>query len=141
MAGKPNCKRCLKPKSQCKCGRPTVMTEEVIRKLERVFSYGASDREASLYAGITPATLYKYCNEHPEFSERKELLKDKPILRAREIVITGMEEDPSLAFKYLERKRKEEFAVRTELTGKEGDAIQHDVLGEEAKKRLKKYKK
>ncbi len=140
MAGKPNCGRCKKQKSLCKCGRPTVMTEEVIKKLERVFAYGASDKEACLFADITPATLYNYCQAHPKFMERKELLKDKPILRAREIVIQGMEEDPNLAFKYLERKRKDEFAVRTEHVGDEDNPIAIK-FSEEAQKRLGKYKK
>jgi len=123
-----------------KDGRPTVMTEEVIRKLERVYAYGASDREACLYAGIVPSTLYKYCQENPKFSERKELLKDSPTLRAREIVVKGMEDDPNLAFKYLERKKKDEFAQRSEVTGDKGEPVEFSY-SKEAKKRLKKYKK
>ena len=35
-------------------GRPTVMTAETIEKLEQGFLMGFSDREASLYVGISP---------------------------------------------------------------------------------------
>ncbi len=31
--------------------------------------------------------------------------------------------DPEFALKFMERKRKDEFSLRTELTGKDGGAI------------------
>ena len=53
-----------------KVGRPTVMTKEVLSKLEMLFAHGLTDREACLIADINPATLYNYCNENPEFSDK-----------------------------------------------------------------------
>ena len=98
-------------------GRPTKMTEIVIGKLEEAFAYGASDREACFYADINPDTLYAYQKEHPEFSERKEALKERPILQARQKVVQEIQNDVKNAQWYLERKRKDEFSVRTELGG------------------------
>ena len=97
-------------------GRPTVMTPETIGKLEQAFAYGASDKEACFYAGINPESLYKYQREHPEFTERKEALKESPILRARETVVKSLD-DPKNAQWYLERKKKDEFSQRSEITG------------------------
>jgi hypothetical protein len=37
-------------------GRPTVMTEEVMRKLEEAFSLDCTDEEACAYAGIGERT-------------------------------------------------------------------------------------
>lgn len=37
---------------------------------------GLSDRECCLYADIGESTLYDYCKENPDFSERKEALKE-----------------------------------------------------------------
>jgi len=115
------------------------MTEETIQKLEKVFAYGASDREACLYAGIAPSTLYAYCAGNKEFSERKELLKERPVLQARETVVKAIQQDSHLAFKYLERKVKNEFSSRNEITGADGEAIEVDLISE-GKKRSKKWK-
>lgn len=97
-----------------KTGRKSVMTPETIQKLEEAFLYGATDKEACLVADISPAALYQYQDKHPEFTERKALLKEKPVYQAREAVIKSFRKDPNLALKYLERKRKDEFSLRTE---------------------------
>lgn len=106
-----------------KVGRPTVMTKETIRKLEEVFAIGGSDSEACFYADISKESLYAYCRKHPEFTDRKESLKEKPILKARQTVVKSLDQ-PDYAFKYLERKKKDEFSPRKELTGKDGNPIE-----------------
>lgn len=103
-------------------GRPTIMTPETISKLEEVFSIGGSDNEACFYAGIGKSTLYNYQQEHPEFVERKEALKERPILKARQTVVKSLD-DADMALKYLERKKKDEFSLRTEFTGQNGGPI------------------
>lgn len=103
-------------------GRPTIMTPEIISKLEEVFAIGGSDNEACFYAGIGKSTLYNYQQEHPEFVERKEALKERPILKARQTVVKSLD-DADMALKYLERKKKDEFSLRTEFTGQNGGPI------------------
>lgn len=98
-----------------KVGRPTVMTPEIINKLEEVFAIGGSDLEACFYADIGKTTLYTYQEEHPEFTERKEMLKERPVLKARQTVVKSLD-DPNYAFKYLEKKRKGEFGNALDLT-------------------------
>ncbi|HHA8721461.1 TPA: phage terminase large subunit [Streptococcus pneumoniae] len=66
-----------------KRGRPTKMTQGTLRKLEELFVRGLSDEEACLLADIGTTTLYDYCKENPEFSERKELLKQRVKIRAK----------------------------------------------------------
>lgn len=95
-------------------GRPTVFTKEVLQKLEEAFLLGCSDLEACLVADISSASLYNYQNDHPEFLERKRILKKTPIYKARKCVVDACEENPELALKYLERKNKKEFSLRTE---------------------------
>lgn len=92
------------------------MTPEVLQKLEEAFAWDCTDAEACFYANISPATLYNYQNEHPEFLDRKKELKQSPVLKARETVIRAMRNDPELALKYLERKKKDEFAPKTETS-------------------------
>lgn len=99
-------------------GRPTVMTPETINKLEEAFSNGASDKEAIFLANISSATFYAYCQENPDFSERKEALKDMIKYKARMNIARAVETgDRPMSQWYLERKVKEEFSPRGELTG------------------------
>lgn len=96
-----------------KNGRPPSVDAMVLKKLEEAFAYGATDLEASFYAGISAATLYNYQEKNPDFVERKEALKQQPVLLARQTVIQGLH-DPANARWYLERRAKKEFSVRVE---------------------------
>lgn len=96
-------------------GRPTVMTDDTVNKLEQAFSLGCSDTEACLFADISRQTLYDYQKIHPEFIDRKALLKDKLILKARTVVAEALNnKDKDTAKWYLERKRKDEFSTKVE---------------------------
>lgn len=96
-------------------GRPTVMTPEVIAKLEEAFAWGCSDREACLWAGIAEPTLYLYQEKHPEFIDRKAALKDTVILKSRKTVANAVERgDRDTAKWILERKKKDEFSTKVE---------------------------
>lgn len=124
MAKKP-AKKPAKKKDANPIGRPSNFTPETIAKLEQAFLLGCSDLEACFFAEVSKTALYNYQNAHPEFVERKELLKENPIFIARNSVVNGMQADPDLALKYLERKRKAEFSTRKETTGEDGGPIQN----------------
>ena len=110
-------------------GRPTKMTAGLVEKLEYAFSIGCTDEEACFYADINKATLYNYQDKHPEFIDRKNALKTRPVFLARESVIKGFRGDPSHALRFLERKVKGEFSLRTEMTGKDGADLPAPILG------------
>ena len=80
---------------------------ELLTKLEEAYSMGCTDAEACLFAGVSTATLFGYINRFPEFSERKEKLKQFPVLKARKKVVTEISKDTGTAKWYLERKTKE----------------------------------
>lgn len=114
-------------------GRPTSMTQAVLQKLEYAFACAMSDKEASLYAGIAPATLYSYCDKNPEFAERKELLKKQPNITAKINMHGSLNAgDLDNSKWWLERKCKDEFSTKqsTEHTGPNGGAININVLFE-----------
>ena len=99
-------------------GRPTKMTQETIAKLEQAFSMGCGDREACLFANISLQTLYTYQHKHPEFTKRKEVLKENPVLLARMTIVKDLKDKKSqTAMWFLERKKKDEFSpkIETEL--------------------------
>lgn len=90
-------------------GRPTVMTADIISKLEDGFIKGFTDKEACLYADIAPTTLYDFCKDNKEFAERKELLKEQIKMRAKENISEGISvaKSVSLSQWYLERRDKD----------------------------------
>lgn len=96
---------------------------EVLAKLESAFTYGASDREACIYAGISPDSLYRYQTKNPEFRERKMALKAYPVMRARQTVVKALETDVDTAFKYLERHVPDEFGLKTKVKVEPGEGL------------------
>lgn len=91
-------------------GRPTVVTPEVISKLEKAFAMGSSVTEACFYADISRQVYYQYINSHPDLKDRVKRLQSNPVLRARNVIMTALSEgDVAIAKWYLERKRRIEF--------------------------------
>lgn len=110
-------------------GRPTKMTPEIIGKLETSFSNGYTDVQACVMANINPSTLYEYCKENPEFSEKKEELKKRVDIQAKLNIVKSLQAgDKDISKWWLERKCKEEFSLRTEHTGKNGEDIKQKVI-------------
>ena len=102
-------------------GRPTVMTESVIRKLEDAFMLGCTDLEACFAADISKTTLYKYCEANPEFAERKEALKSNPVYLAKSVVVDALKDgDRQVALDTLKRKEGSKVAV----TGNDGGPLE-----------------
>lgn len=102
-------------------GRPPVIDKDVLNKLEISYSMGCSDLEACLYANISKQTLYNYQEKHPEFKDRKEMLKEKLVLKARTVIADSLNnKDENTAKWYLERKKRDEFStkIENEVTGK-----------------------
>lgn len=97
-------------------GRPSKMTDDVLAKLENAFSLGHTDEEACLIAEIDHSTLYRYCQENPDFARKKELLKNHPKIKARRNIMQGINDgNVELSKWYLERKAKEEFSIKQEV--------------------------
>lgn len=129
-------------KRKSNAGRPTIMTPDVVSKLEEAFALGCTDLEACFYADISKQTLYSYQHSHPEFVDRKEQLKERPVLLARKAVLQAIQsgEMPGnkIAFDYLTKRKREEFADRVENTGKNGGPSQIEIkLSEEVEQKLR----
>lgn len=103
------------------------MTEQVIDKLRQAFLIGATNDEACGYADISVKTLYNYIEKVPEFLQQIEQWKNEPILKAKTTIVKNLDDTKNAQW-YLERKRKDEFSARSELTGDEGEAIQFKVV-------------
>lgn len=100
----------------------------IIRKLETAWGLGCSDAEAAFYADISKASLSEFITRTPKIAERKALLKEKPILSARSTLHTSIKNgNAELAFKYLERKKSEEFGPKQKVELSGGLEINEDL--------------
>lgn len=97
-------------------GRPSVITPEIIDKLDYAFALGCTDKEACALADISQSAFYNYLDKHADYKERKEALKLKPILKAKkannDLIESG---DPVHIRWYLERKKADEFSTKAEV--------------------------
>lgn len=75
---------------------------------------GCTDKEACLFANIAPSSLYNYQQENAEFLERKELLKESPVLKARQTVFNALDKVTTATW-WLERRTKD-FKPRSDIT-------------------------
>jgi hypothetical protein len=62
-------------------------------------------------------------SSYPLKERASKMLKMKTILKARTTVVNALNNNPEFALKYLERKKKDEFSLRTEFTGKDGESL------------------
>jgi len=97
------------------------MTLATVAKLEEAFLWGCTDLEACVYAEVSKHSLYRYQEEHPEFRDRKEMLKSNPVMRARKVLLDALDDDDrNIANKIIDRKEGSKVA----LTGPDGGPIQ-----------------
>lgn len=64
-------------------GQPVKMTEKMLQKLDLCFSVAMTDEQACFHCGISTSTLYNYQHNHPEYLERKDILKQSITMQAR----------------------------------------------------------
>ena len=96
--------------------------ESPITKFESALMDSCTIAEACLFSEWDSVDFAQHCSRNPGYLERCELLRNWPTIKARKSLSKGVETDPDLALKYLERKKKDEFStkVENELTGKGG---------------------
>lgn len=119
-------------KNTHRLGRPPVLTENCVRKLEEAFCLGFNTRQTCQIAKVSRSTLYKYFSENPTFRTHIEDIKPKEPFRvyipidARFIVHRWLEamqrkEDPSteestLWFKLLQQYYGQEKVYAMDYT-------------------------
>lgn len=92
-------------------------TPERIRKLEEVFALDGTVKEACFYAEISVDTYYEWIKKNPGLSERFTALREKPFLLARKTIVNSLVQ-PEYAFKYMTKKKREEFGDSLDMTTK-----------------------
>ena len=102
-----------------KGGRPTVVTEAVVLKLEEAFRVDATDEEACSYAGIGERTYYDHLKNDEAFRSRMHSAQLWPFLMMKQTVVKAAKEgDSRTAMKWLERRQRERYFTKAEQTVK-----------------------
>lgn len=110
-------------------GRPTVMCESTVNKVREGFAKGFSVDNACIWADISKQTFYDYCKKNPDFLDHCKQLQKKPLIKAINVINDALDQgDVSTAKWYAERKGKDEFSLRQELTGENGDPIKQQIV-------------
>jgi|AntAceMinimDraft_4_1070372.scaffolds.fasta_scaffold41292_3 hypothetical protein len=99
-----------------KGGRPTVMTKDVLLKLDECFLADLSDEQACYIAGISTTPFYEYQDRTEGYKERKHTLKNMTTAKAKINIAKEINDaDKEISKWYLERKLKSEFSTRQEV--------------------------
>jgi hypothetical protein len=111
-------------------GRPTVMTKEVLGKLEEAFLCDATNDEAAYYAGINPDTLYEYKKNNPKYSEHIKTLRGMTGLKAKANIKKSIESGDKYDSRwYLERRDKDyKPKSKHEVSGNVGLTLLEQII-------------
>lgn len=94
-----------------KVGRPTIVNENTIRKLEASLATGFSVTTACHFSGISTSTFYEHKALNKEFSDRVAMAEEWGTFRARQVILQAIDNnDVRAAMWFMERKARAEFA-------------------------------
>jgi hypothetical protein len=93
-------------------GRPTVMTNATVQKLEAALRDGFNVEMACHVSGVGRSTYYQHLQSNPDFADKMALAHDWTTQRAKQVIGTAINNgDLPTAKWWLERKLRAEFAA------------------------------
>lgn len=96
-------------------GRPTIMTEAVVQKLEEWFKNDFTDGESCSYAWISREVYYLHCRQNKDFLHRMERAKDYCFILAKKNVLGGINNwDEEYSLKRLKNRQNKIYSERNE---------------------------
>ena len=104
------------------------LTEDNMLELEKRFRDGATILEA-IDGIMGESTYHDHRKNNPEFEARMQMAKEYITEIARGVVAKRIKRaDPDMAKWWLERKNKQEFSLRNEVTGADGEKLEGLVV-------------
>ena len=97
-------------------GRPTVLTDRLVRKLEDCLKCGMSVSDACFTSGISRDTFYRRFNEDSDFSDKMTWARNYTTLQAKQNISKAIAEgDLKLSIWLLNRNTDKLLDVREEV--------------------------
>lgn len=112
-------------------GRPTVIDDDAVRKLEEAFFIDCTVKEACSRANIGKTAYYDRLEKDQDFAEKMEAAKDWAITSARARLFeeaTKEGGDWRAALEIVKRRDKKRYSERFEDTGADGEAKQTNLI-------------
>lgn len=110
-------------------GRPTVITDDVVQKLENVFKLGVTDAVACNYAKIAERTFYDHLRSDEGFRSLIQAAKDYARILACSVVIDAIKNKDIQAAKwFLEKRYPEEFGTQVPTVLVQNNQISNQVV-------------
>jgi hypothetical protein len=117
-------------------GRPTVVTQNAVLRLETAFALGCNVKVALAFAELSKDAYSRLLQRQPEFRERFERLRETPVLQAkRNVAMAIAAGDVAVSRWYLE-KRCPEYSPRAQL---DVNVTQQPLSEEEILRRLARF--
>ena len=105
-------------------GRPTKYNAEVHKMICDALRAGNTRRDSVHYAGISEDTFANWLRDNSDFSEDIQKAEAAVALRNVALIQKAASDGTwQAAAWWLERRRKNDFALQTEHTGAEGQAV------------------
>lgn len=105
-------------------GRPTVLTPQVVAKLVAAFQNGLTKTQAFRYAGISKDAYYDNMKKDEAFADKMRDAQEHLNFKAREVIAQAITNGSDMNARWwLERKAKDEFSPRREVTGNGGGPV------------------
>ena len=93
-----------------KAGRPSVINEDIMRKLEAGLATGFSISASCHFAGISTSTFYEHKALDSEFRDRVRWAEEWATYRARQVILKAIDDGNVDAAKwFLSKKARMEF--------------------------------
>lgn len=117
-------------------GRPTVITDEEVRKLEEAFKCDCTDEEACAYAKISETAYYTRKRTDPTFRTKMEQAKQYVFLIAKKSVVGSMTKgNGKLGLDFLKARQPSIYAERQQHSIYEGSFSVEELRAREAQLR------
>lgn len=116
-------------KDKKKRGRPSIDREEALEKLKPYFERGATFRQACIRSGINYNTAFEWLSDE-SFSNKIKYYEDLFLFICEKTVAEEIikNKNAELALKVLERRDKQKYSTRQEVTGAGGGAIEQKIV-------------
>lgn len=95
-------------------GRKPVDIEKYLAKIKPFLEIDCSLNEACISAGVPYSTVQDYYAKNDEIRHKIDMYKLTPIVEAKKSAWEASKNNPDLALKLLERRRKDEYSPRSE---------------------------
>lgn len=95
--------------------RTNKLTPDTIRKLEEAAGVRLDVKASCAYAGISRDTYYQWMKKVKGLADRLDDLRQNPIIRAKRRIISQLDNDTNVAFRFLEKESPEEYGEKLKL--------------------------